>query len=532
MTEADRSCILPCPAGLPKAATGASADHTVAQSIEWLRDYARRRINSRLMDERRCIAPHVVLDFGNQGLLGMQIPKAWGGRLALSTFHSLRLVRALASVDLTLTSFVGVNNMLGVAPLLRFGTAAAHERYLPGLAAGRILAAFAYTEPVAGSNPLDIVSTGRAGEQGGYVLNGTKLWSGSAAWSSLINVFVNRLGPDGQRAGHLALCVPTDTAGMRQGPEALTMGLRGMVQNSVHLHNAKVDPDHLLGSVGGGLAVANEAMLMARLWVASSAVGAMRRALQLAGRYARRRRIGAAQLIDSDLVCARLASCMVAAQTLEVLVEQMARDIDTGVNVPPEAFAAAKAFGGEWLHEVSDRALQTLGGRGYIETNYLTQLARDARVLRIFEGPTDTMLLYVGKRALEGGAVLFDYIERHLGDAETANRLRALLGAVHERRMRVDSRSDQLGDVLAGELAGLHLVRACLMQSPGRARCLPWLDARIAHAASVLPACSTPPLRSSVEQWLDEIDRFVGDIEPSAPDEDRCVDPYLAKDFA
>lgn len=503
------------------------------EGLAWLREYAGRRINSRLMDERRSIAPHIVLDFGNRGLLAMQVPQAYGGRLALPMRHSLRLTRALAAVDLTLASFVGVNNVLGVGPILRFATEATRWRLLPELAAGRVLASFAYTESAAGSNPLDITATGRPAGADGFVLNGTKVWSGTAAWAGVINVFVNRIDRHGRQAGHLAFCVPNDTPGMRQGPEALTMGVRGMVQNSVHLENVHIGSEHLLGSVGGGLAVANEAMQTARLWVASAAVGGMRRALQLAGRYARRRRIGAALLIESDLVRARLASSVRAAQALECLVERLAADADAGVALPPETFAAAKALGGEWLHEASDGAIQTLGGRGYIETNHLTQLARDARVLRIFEGPTDTMLMYVGRRCLEGGTGLFDYMERRLDAEDTVGRLRAGLDAVRERRRRLGEPVDQSGDALAGMLAALHLVRACVLA--GGADALPalgWLDGRIAQVSAALPGEPTAPARQAVEAMFDEIELSLGDLEQHAPDEDRRPDPYLGKDFA
>jgi alkylation response protein AidB-like acyl-CoA dehydrogenase len=520
-------------ADLSTPAAELRAERLLSDNLAWLRDYAGRRINSRLMDERRSIAPHVVLDFGNRGLLGMQVPLACGGRLALPTRHSLRLTRALAAADLTLASFVGVNNILGVGPILRFAGEAIKARYLPELAAGRVLASFAYTEPVAGSNPLDIAATGRAAPQGGFVLDGTKVWSGSAAWAGLINVFVNRIDRDGQLGGHLAFCVPTDTPGLRQGPEALTMGVRGMVQNSVHLEQVRIGADHLLGTVGGGLAVANEAMQTARLWVASAAVGGMRRALQLAGRYARRRRIGSALLIDSDLVRARLASSLWAAQALECLVERMAADIDAGLVLPPETYAIAKALGGEWLHEASDGAIQTLGGRGYIETNHLSQLARDARVLRIFEGPTDTMLMYVGRRCLEGGAAFFDYLERRLGAGDTAAQLRAALEAVRERRCRLAAPVDCIGDALAGQLAALHLVRACLLACGTEALLvLGWLDGRIAQLKAALPGERTAPARQAVEALLDAVESALGELEQRAPDEDRRLDPYLAKDFA
>src|SRR5213595_3448018 len=85
--------------------------------LEWLRDYAARRLNSRLIDERRTIPPYIVLDLGNRGLLGMQVPKAHGGLLALNHFELLRVQRQLGAIDLTLAFFVGLNNGLGIRPI-------------------------------------------------------------------------------------------------------------------------------------------------------------------------------------------------------------------------------------------------------------------------------------------------------------------------------------------------------------------------------------------------------------------------------
>ena len=123
--------------------------------IEWLHDYAQRRINSRLMDERRCITPHIALDFGKQGLLGMIVPESQGG-LGLTYHDMLQIIEQCAAIDLNLCSFVVVHNVLGIYPILKYGTKEQKEKYLNCLAQGRDLVAFALTEPGAGSNPRGI----------------------------------------------------------------------------------------------------------------------------------------------------------------------------------------------------------------------------------------------------------------------------------------------------------------------------------------------------------------------------------------
>jgi acyl-CoA synthetase (AMP-forming)/AMP-acid ligase II len=139
---------------------GPSGGDKVADLTAWLRSYAGERLNSHLMDERRTIPPYVVLDLGNRGVLGMQAPQRYGG-LGLDNRNFVRVLEQLAAIDLTLGSFVTVNNCLGVRPIMLHATAEKRDELLPILAPGRELAAFAMTEPGAGSNVRAIAAQGR-----------------------------------------------------------------------------------------------------------------------------------------------------------------------------------------------------------------------------------------------------------------------------------------------------------------------------------------------------------------------------------
>ena len=122
------------------------------------------------MDERRTIAPHIVLDMGNRGLLGLQVPKQYGG-LELSSLDTMRIIQQLGAVDQTLALFVGLSNILGIRPIMNFASESVREHMLPLLATGRELAAFALTESGAGSNPRAIVSSATPYAEG-WFLNG------------------------------------------------------------------------------------------------------------------------------------------------------------------------------------------------------------------------------------------------------------------------------------------------------------------------------------------------------------------------
>lgn len=136
------------------------SQHKANELIEWLQDYSSRRINSQLIDERRCIPPYVVMDFSTQGILGLLVPPEQGG-VGLSTTDTFKVVSALASVDLTLALFVGLHQVLGIRPILMSAKPAIRSQFVSELAQGRMLAAFALTEPSAGSDPRQIKLTAK-----------------------------------------------------------------------------------------------------------------------------------------------------------------------------------------------------------------------------------------------------------------------------------------------------------------------------------------------------------------------------------
>lgn len=360
--------------------------------LEWLRSYAKKRINSRLIDERRCIPPYIVLDFGNRGLLGMQVPPKYGG-MGLSNQDTLLVLQQLGAIDPTLASFVGVHNVLGIRPLMNYASDQLRDELLPLIATGRELAAFALTEPGAGSNPQAISAKAipDSNSQGGWRLQGNKIWIGSAAWASAINIFVQTFDAEGQYLGVSGFVIRQESKGLRQGPEALTMGLRGMVQNAVYLDDVSVNSDHLLGELGSGMKVAQDAMMHGRLCITAASLGGMKRCAQLMLRYAKCRTISTGRLLKNPVTLAKLTDLTESIVAVESLVTRIAKLLDEECYIPVEAYAACKIVGPEFFWQAADSLIQMLGGRGYIETNIAPQLLRDSRILRIYEGPTETL---------------------------------------------------------------------------------------------------------------------------------------------
>lgn len=465
--------VLPLPVSLPDEQAIDSkvrSTHRANHLREWLRDYNSDRINSRLMDERRCIPPHVVLDFGNHGLLGMQIPQQYGG-LELSTVDTLRIFEQLAAIDLSLASFVGVNHALGTRPILNFASRDVKAELLPLLAKGIELGSFAITEPGAGSNPRAMQAKGTAQGPGRWNLNGQKVWIGSASWSGILNVFVQLLDDKKQPLGITGFTVRQGTQGLVQGPEALTMGMRGMVQNAVHFNDMLVHTEQILGEVGSGMSVAQDSMMFGRLGIGAMSIGGMKRCAQLMMHYAERRSISTGRLLDNAVTRIRISELTAAVTAVEALVFKIAHLLDCGKAVPAEAYTACKTTGPELVWKAADHLIQMLGGRGYIETNSASQFLRDARLLRIFEGPTETLNMFLGMRVINQSASLETFISQDLKAPKIFARLQDAAEQIKARYGRVSTpfsdthSANQWAITQIGELASWSMLLAAVKGS-------------------------------------------------------------------
>ncbi|MBC2885143.1 AMP-binding protein [Ochrobactrum sp. CM-21-5] len=386
----------------------------------WLRDYAARRINTTLMDTRRLMAPHLVLDLGNQGLLGMDCPAALGGR-DLALRDTLRVIEQVGAVDLTMANFVTLHNSLGLRPLLIGAKREQQEKIVPAIAAGRELIAFALTEDAAGSNPRAMQSKAeRTGNH--WKINGQKTWIGNAGWAKHINVFA--LAYDTSLIGISGFHVTTDQPGVIVGEEHMTMGLRSMVQNSVYFSDAKATDDAVLGDIGKGMTIAQDAMMRTRLYIAAGAVGGIKSALGFMENYSTKRHVAGGLLAHIPETKRKISSALADARALEVIIDYTTALAESRHKLYPQMAAIAKIVGSERLWAVLDDTCQIMGGRGYMEPNIIPQMMRDARILRIFEGPTETLLDYVGSAFQSSMDDITNFIENDFGDRQTSSLLK------------------------------------------------------------------------------------------------------------
>ncbi|WP_084414630.1 MupA/Atu3671 family FMN-dependent luciferase-like monooxygenase [Chitinibacter tainanensis] len=364
--------------------------------IEWLREYQLRRLQSQQMDERRSIDPHLLLQLGKRGFFGLNIPAQYGGQ-GLSQQQTLRVMQQLGAMDVSIAAMLGVHLALAVEPIVRHGSNQQKVMHLPSLARGQSLAAFAISEPNAGANPRSLKSLAKASSTG-WMLSGNKCWIGNAGWADTLLVIAKSESTTQQPLGLSAFLVNTEQEGVHIGPEAMTTGMRAMVQNSLWFDRVSLTNEQVLGQVGHGFRIAETAMHTGRLGIMAICVGALRRCCQQLLRHAQERQIASGRLIDQSLIQLWLREGLKKADLIERFSQRIALKRDMEIEVSSDIYAIGKCLAPEWLGETIDQLQQGLGGRGYIEDSLVPQLWRDARLLRIFEGPTETLLSHLGQR--------------------------------------------------------------------------------------------------------------------------------------
>ncbi|MEN9867281.1 MAG: hypothetical protein RL748_2871, partial [Pseudomonadota bacterium] len=528
-------------------ASQVSDSATKAQTmIQWLRQYGDSRVNSALIDERRSVPPYIVMDFAQHGLLGMNVPEKFAGR-ALTISDSLRVMEQLAALDANLAAMVAVHNVLGTRPIMNFATGPLKDRLLPRIAEGRMLGALAITEPAAGSNPHAIRTIARPAAQGGWLINGEKCWIGNGSWAGVINTFVQVVDTSGHPKGMAAFAIEQGRPGMRMGEEAPTMGMRGMVQNRIHFKDVHVTEDDLLGRVGQGMEVAQDAMMHGRLVIGAMSLGGMKRVAQLMTRFAQRRDVATGRLLDNPVSIMRLSQLHAAIHAVQAMLRCIGSLLDQGEAIPAEIYAACKTSAPEFLWHGIDQAMQMLGGRGYTENNVLPQMMRDLRLFRIFEGPTEALNLFIGSRVMGDSKSMMNFVASALGAAHEVQAMTTLSNEVLERATRCGRQAgmssaqiNQMAQDFVGQLCTLHIVRAFVYWQKGKTPSTPlqqahdWLGHRIETGlAGMRASLGETPVWSDSSKLYDaaqDLVHDIGDLQQQAAGMERDLDPLLLRE--
>jgi alkylation response protein AidB-like acyl-CoA dehydrogenase len=349
----------------------------------------------REMDEHAKIPPTLIPRLFDLGVMGIEIPEAYGGAGA-TFFHSVLAVEALSRIDPSIGVLVDVQNTLVINALLRWGTEAQKAAYLPKLASGTI-GAYALSEAASGSDAFAMASRGtQHGE--GFVLNGRKLWITNANEASLFIVFAN-VSPDAGYRGITAFLVERGFQGFSVGRKEDKLGIRASSTCELLLEDCHVPRGNVLGEVGKGYKVAIETLNEGRIGIGAQMIGLAQGALDATIHYVKERKQFAKPIADFQGVQFQIARAATDLEAARLMVYNAARLRDARQPFLKEA-AMCKLFSSEVAEHVSSLAVNLFGGYGFVKDYPVEKFFRDAKIGQIYEGTSNLQLQTIAKQIL------------------------------------------------------------------------------------------------------------------------------------
>src|SRR3954471_1887174 len=386
--EIHEELVFPFP--LPDADDQRRTRDLVGQVREFGEAYDPRKV-----EDERWIGDDTIRALGDAGLMGLYVPEQYGGQ-GLSQTGYCRVSESFARVDATLSVIMGVHQSIGMKGIVLFGNDEQKARFLPDLATGRKLAAFALTEPNAGSDVFHMTSRAVRQADGSYRLNGVKRYIGNGSKAGVLVTFA-RTDDD----GHIALIVSPDMDGFEVGERFETMGLRGNDLRRLEYHDIRVPPENVLGEPGDGFKIAMQVLNNGRLSLGTGAVGASKWLLDRVIPHVREREQFERPLADFELVQEKICWMVSFTFGLEAMAYLTCGLVDAGVEDYSLESAICKVAGTEFTWYAANRALQLAGGEGYLRTEPYEKMLRDVRIFPIFEGANDVMRAFIALSGLK-----------------------------------------------------------------------------------------------------------------------------------
>ena len=372
-------------------------EYFLTEQQKTIKSLARRIAEERVLpvraalDEAEEFPWDIVRDLANADMFRVFLPEEYeglgGGCLDLCLVVE-ELSRICSAVAVTYAA-----SALGSLPLLEYGTEEQKRKYLPDIASGKKLAAFALTEATAGSDAIAIKTTADRGN-GGYVLNGTKQFITNGGEAELYTVIALTDKKKGAR-GASAFLVEKDTPGFSFGKKEKKMGIRASATRELVFRDCLVPEANLIGREGMGFIMTMKILDRSRPGIGAQAIGLAQGALEAAVNYAEQRVQFGKPIISLPVVQDKLANMATELEAARALVYAVARAIDGGAKSFTEESAMAKVFASDMAMKVATDAVQILGGVGYMRDYPVEKMMRDAKIMQIYEGTNEILRMAI-----------------------------------------------------------------------------------------------------------------------------------------
>lgn len=364
-----------------------------------VRDFIQSEVESVSMQiEEEDKIPSQIIEMSKQlGLFGLSIPENYGG-LGIGMVGKCAIYEEIGQTHNGYTTLIGAHTGIGTVGIVEFGSEEQKKKYLPAMASGERLGAFALTEPNAGSNAANLKTSAiKKGDK--YILNGIKHYITNATEADVFTVMAVTDPTKGAR-GITAFIVEKDFPGFQIGAVERKMGLKGSHSAEVILEDCEVPVENILGQEGQGYINALKILTNGRAGLAARNLGSSQKLLDMATTYALERTQFDVPIIEHQAVAHMLAEMAVEVEALRSFTYRVAWMVDQGQNVIKEA-AMLKLYGSEVYNRVADKALQVHGGLGYIADYPIERYYRDARITRIYEGTSEIQKNIIAKQLIK-----------------------------------------------------------------------------------------------------------------------------------
>lgn len=352
-----------------------------------VRDFVQNEVEPVAMEiEETDKIPEKIVEMSKEmGLFGLSIPEEYGG-LGIGMVGKCALYEEIGQTHNGFTTLIGAHTGIGSVGIVEMGNEEQKKKYLPAMASGEKIGAFALTEPQAGSNATNLKTTAvKKGDK--YIINGTKHYITNAVEGDVFTVMAVTDPSKGAR-GITSFIVEKDFPGFNLGAVERKMGLRGSHSAELVFEDLEVPEENVLGEVGMGYVNALKILANGRAGLAARNLGSCQKLLDMSMHHVEEREQFGVPIIEHQAVAHMVAEMAMETEALRAFTYKVAWMVDEGMKVIKEA-AMLKLYGSEVYNRVADKAVQVHGGIGYISDFPIERYFRDARITRIYEGTSE-----------------------------------------------------------------------------------------------------------------------------------------------